>query len=282
MTEGLVLSHFAARPLLEAWSGGRQTATASFDLGLSTESVRLLTEGIELPSGGVLSWALLNEIARSDTACYEVGAGLIEKIQAFSEAFNRFYSLMPTRGAPTMLISGVLMHRIRDVDPHQDTLRKVRAVSPIRGSVLDVCTGLGYTAIEAARTADLVVTIELDPTALEITRCNPWSRALFESPRIEQILGDAYDVVQGLDTASFARIIHDPPTFSLAGDLYSTAFYGQLYRVLAPRGRMFHYIGDLESRSGRNIARGASRRLQEAGFDRVASRPEAFGLVAYK
>ena len=70
--------------------------------------------------------------------------------------------------------------------------------------------------------------------------------------------------------------------FSLAGELYSGEFYRHLYRVLARKGRLFHYIGDLESRSGRNVARGVVRRLQEAGFSRVVRRPEAFGVVAYK
>ena len=51
---------------------------------------------------------------------------------------------------------------------------------------------------------------------------------------------------------------------------------------LARRGRLFHYIGDLESPSGRIVARGAVRRLQEAGFARVTRRPEAFGLVAVR
>jgi len=45
-------------------------------------------------------------------------------------------------------------------------------------------------------------------------------------------------------------------------------------------GRLFHYIGDLDSTSGRVVAKGAVRRLQEAGFVQVERRPEAFGLVA--
>jgi predicted methyltransferase len=45
---------------------------------------------------------------------------------------------------------------------------------------------------------------------------------------------------------------------------------------------MFHYIGDLQSRSGGRVMRGVVRRLKEAGFERVVQRPEAFGLVAYK
>ena len=82
------------------------------------------------------------------------------------------------------------MHRIKGIDPYQDTLKKIRTVAPISGRVLDTCTGLGYTAIEAAQTAREVVTIELDPTVLEVARLNPWSRELFDNPRIQQIVGD--------------------------------------------------------------------------------------------
>jgi len=59
-------------------------------------------------------------------------------------------------------------------------------------------------------------------------------------------------------------------------------FYRRLVRVLRRGGRLFHYIGNLESKSGRIVARGAMRRLREAGFSRVVRRPEAFGLVAYR
>ena len=81
-----------------------------------------------------------------------------------------------------MLIAGFVMHRIKDIDPMQDTLRKIATISPIGGRVLDTATGLGYTAIEAAKTADEVVTIELDPGAQQIARLNPWSQALFQTP----------------------------------------------------------------------------------------------------
>jgi predicted methyltransferase len=52
--------------------------------------------------------------------------------------------------------------------------------------------------------------------------------------------------------------------------------------VLRRGGRLFHYIGDLDSKSGRTVVRGAVRRLQEAGFSRVVRHPKAFGVVAYK
>jgi hypothetical protein len=174
------------------------------------------------------------------------------------------------------------MHRIKGTDPYHDTLAKLRALGKARGHVLDTTTGLGYTAIEAARTAERVTTIELDPATLEVARSNPWSRALFNTPSIEQIVGNASDVVQQFADARFSRIIHDPPIFSLAGELYSGEFYRHLFRVLKQGGRIFHYIGSLESKSGSGTARGVVRRLQQAGFSRVVRKPEAFGLLAYK
>ena len=181
-----------------------------------------------------------------------------------------------------MLIAGFTMHRIVDIDPMEDTRKKIAAITPITGRVLDTATGLGYTAIAAARTAEQVITIELDPGAQEIARLNPWSRDLFANPRIKQLMGDAFEVVPTFADETFDRIIHDPPVFSLAGELYSSVFYQQLYRVLRRGGRLFHYIGNLESKSSGTVARGALKRLQGAGFTRVVRRPEAFGVVAYK
>ena len=88
--------------------------------------------------------------------------------------------------------------------------------------------------------------------------------------------------IQDFDDQAFSRIIHDPPMFSLAGDLYSSAFYEQVYRVLRPSGRLFHYIGDPKSRSGRNVTRGVVRRLHDTGFKRVKPYAQAYGVVAYK
>ena len=142
--------------------------------------------------------------------------------------------------------------------------------------------GLGYTAIEAAKTAEHVVTIELDPAVLEIARLNPWSQALFNNPKISVMMGDSQDVIQELKDGSYSRIIHDPPNFSLAGQLYSEAFYRELFRLLSRTGRLFHYVGNLQSGSGGRVVRGVVRRLQEAGFRQVRPEPRAFGLVAQK
>jgi len=282
MRYSIVLSYIQVKAILAAREKGEQTAEVSPDLGLSTRTVTITPEGVVFPGGEQLNWQDIEKIKKSQGKCFLVKDGSIEAIQVFSEQTNRPCSLWSSGGAPTMLIASFTMHRIVDTDPMQDTLKKIATISPIVGRVLDTATGLGYTAIEAARTADQVVTIELDPGAQQIARLNPWSRGLFDNPRIQQVMGDAFEVVATFEDESFSRIIHDPPVFSLAGELYSGAFYQQLFRVLKRGGRLFHYIGDLNSKSSGTITRGVLRRLQEAGFARVVQRPEAFGVVAYK
>ncbi len=278
----IVLSHFQVTPVLQVRREGKTSAPLSPDLGLTTVEVTLTPEFLEFPAGAKLTWAEVEKIAGSENSCFLVEGDSFRKIQVFSEETNRHYSLYPTSRAPTMLVSGIPMHRIKGTDPWQDTLAKIKTVAPVVGNVLDTATGLGYTAIAAAETAEEVTTIELDPAASEIARLNPWSRALFDNPKIQRLIGDSFDVVKNFPAGNFPRIIHDPPMFNLAGDLYSEEFYRELYRVLKRNGKLFHYIGDLESKSGRNVVKGVLRRLQQAGFTRIVPRPEAFGVSAAK
>jgi uncharacterized protein len=282
MQQPIVLSHIQVQPLLAARQRDEQSLSLSPDLGRSTITANLTPQGVLFPGGERLSWRDIEKINKSQTSCFIVEHDSIKTIQVFSEYTNRVCSLLPTRGTPSMLIAGFTMHRIVDIDPLQDTLKKIATISPIVGSVLDTATGLGYTAIEAARTAQHVTTIELDPGAQHIARLNPWSRELFSNPKIKQLMGDAFEVLPTFADASFDRIIHDPPVFSLAGELYSGAFYQQLFRVLKRGGRLFHYIGDLNSKSSGTVSKGVLRRLQEAGFSRLVRRPEAYGVIVYK
>ncbi len=276
-----LLSFYQTRDLLAARDANQPQIELSLDLGLSQSPLRLTPEHVLLPDDLSLSWEAVQHIHANPQAVFEITADGADKVQAFSESFGRLYSLMPTEGAPTMLISGIPMHRIKNTDPMADTRSKIRAAAP-RGRVLDTCTGLGYTAGLAAQKADEVITIELDPAVIEVCRINPWSRALFESSNITQRIGDSFDLIFDFEDGAFDRVIHDPPMFNLAGHLYSTEYYRELHRVLKRGGRLFHYIGDLRSKSGRNVARSSARRLQEAGFKVFKRRPEAFGLVAFR
>lgn len=278
----MIFSHVQTNPLLKRRKSLPTTVEMSADLNQTTQSFQLDTDGLHLSEDSVLTWAQIKKIGKSENNCFELYEGELDKVVAFSEVTNRYYSLYPTKLAPTMLVAGFPMHRIKNTNPYQDTLEKIKAVTLVTGNCLDTCTGLGYTAIQMARSAEKVTTIELDPGAQEICRANPWSRDLFENPKINQLIGDCYDLVPEFGDGEFGRIIHDPPTFSLGGHLYSRDFYAQLYRILSQGGKLFHYIGDPESRSGRNITRGVVERLKAVGFKRITRQPKAFGVLARK
>lgn len=282
MRDSVVLLHFQINSIIEAKEANRKTIQISPDLGLTVIEISVVTDGAIFPGNNILNWDGIMQIKSCSNNCFELHGGKLTKIITYSQLTGLTYSLMSTNGAPTMLISGIPMHRIKGIDPYQDTLEKLRTLKHVGGNILDTATGLGYTAIEASKTAEHVTSIELDPAAIEIARINPWSRSLFDNPKITQLIGDSFDVIHTLKAGDFTRVIHDPPTFTLAGDLYSTEFYRELYRVLRQHGMLFHYIGNPESKSGQNVTRGVTRRLKDAGFLEVIPKPSAFGVVAYK
>jgi predicted methyltransferase len=95
---------------------------------------------------------------------------------------------------------------------------------------------------------------------------NPWSPAA--DPRLELVHADVTDRIDALDDASFDAVLHDPPRFGTAGDLYAGEFYGQLQRVLRRRGRLFHYTGTPNRlTSGRDVPAEIARRLAAHGFE---------------
>ena len=277
----VVLSHYQARPLLMARAHREPQAPCSPDLGRTKVTVSLSPFGVTFPWGWRLPWEAVETIAQDENGCFRITeSGEAHRIQAFSALTGRLVSLYPPSKAPTLLLSGIPMHRIKGIDPWEDTRRKIRALGKgLRGRVLDTATGLGYTAIQAAARVQQVDTVELDPTVLAVARQNPWSQELFTAPNIVQHQGDVAEVITAFPAGAFDAVLHDPPAFRLAGHLYSTAFYRQLYRVLRPGGRLFHYVGDPGSRSGRNITRGVVERLRQAGFRDLRPFPAAFGVV---
>ncbi|MEM2824650.1 MAG: methyltransferase [Thermofilaceae archaeon] len=202
-----------------------------------------------------------------------------EKIAFYRE--GRYYKLrnVGEGKAPTLEISGIHMHNIESTDPWSDAKRKVDKLRIRSGSVvLDVCTGLGYTASHAALRGAAVVTIEKDPAVLQIAEFNPWSH-LLASPSITIILGDAFEILEELPANFFDAAVHDPPRFSLAGELYSLEFYKRLRRVLKRGARVFHYTGWPGKHRSLNIQAGVVRRLRAAGFEMVEIM-KGYGVVA--
>ena len=279
MPNNYILSHYQVADLMNDHT--RQKLSISLDLGLSIVEVHRSSSGWILPDEQVLSDAHLQTILGDQNGCYQLIDGELDKVEAYSPDTDRYYSLMSTPTAPTLLISGIPMHRIKDTTPLEDTRQKIKALGKPYGRVLDTTTGLGYTAIQAAQTAALVFTIEFDPAVLDICRRNPWSADLFTRPNIQPLIGDSADLAEIIADETFNAILHDPPTFSLAGHLYSGELYRAFYRILKPGGRLFHYIGNPDSRYGATTGRGVVTRLRRAGF-RVVPKERAFGVLGVK
>lgn len=270
-----ILSPATAKMLLEG------KTRISLDLGLTETTVTRTDGGFLLSEDEDIGNDVLEKIACREDSAYFVDHGAVFQVAL---AGRHFYKLVPTERAPTLEIDGIRMHRTSGTTPDRDTEAKLTSLGLDHGNVLDTCTGLGYTASESVRRgAELVVTVELEPSVLRIALMNPWSKPLFSDDRIHKILGDSYMVTDALPDASFDFIIHDPPRHGQAGHLYGLDFYTKLYRLLRPGGRLFHYVGAPRSLSrGVNLHRGVARRLSQAGFLELNYFEEVLGLTCAK
>ncbi|MBS7625213.1 methyltransferase [Candidatus Bathyarchaeota archaeon] len=205
-------------------------------------------------------------------------------IRFYSEKTGKYYRLVETKTWPYLEISGIRMHRADDVDPKTDAMLKIRALGRIYGSILDCCTGLGYTAILAAKRRNVreVITIEKDENVIFIARQNPFSKPLFENSKIKLIIGDVFEEIGNFDDEYFNFIIHDPPRINIAPELYSVDFYRQLFRVLKGNGRVLHYVGRPGIRQGKRYLKGIIERLRLAGFTKIRRVDYALSLVVEK
>ncbi|MFH0836245.1 MAG: methyltransferase domain-containing protein [Candidatus Micrarchaeota archaeon] len=184
---------------------------------------------------------------------------------------------------PWLEIDGVKMHVTSRVSPLKDAENRVRLLGVKKVSnALDVCTGLGYSAIALAKAGAKVTTIELDEHVLELAKQNKYSQGLFDGSKIRLLVGDAFELVKEFEDASFDVILHDPPRFSFAGELYSGEFYRELFRVLQKGGRLFHYTGTAGERTGKRLLRGVKERLSQAGFQRIKRLEKEMGFLAFK
>ncbi len=106
------------------------------------------------------------------------------------------------------------------------------------------------------------------PDVIWLRSLNPWSPEWdVADARLELRNEDVSERIAGLADESFDAILHDPPRFGIAGELYSQLFYDQLARVLKRNGRLFHYTGSPNKlTSGRDVPNEVSKRLRLAGF----------------
>ena len=261
--------HLALQAAREA---GAATLDCSLDLGLSQTTVEVAARcwrwlGREYP---------YLEICKARTVYYWHGDGF-EPVQRFA---GQLIKLVPTDwGPPTFEIDGIKMLPTAQVSPFEDAARKVRLIEPQDKIVLDTCGGLGYFAAWCLQLgARQVLSFEKNAQVLWLRRINPWSPR--SGGTLSLVEGDIASQIGLLGAASVDAVLHDPPRFGIAGELYSQAFYHQLARVLRPRGRLFHYTGSPNKlTSGRDVPREVAKRLGRAGF-KVA--PQGDGLLAVR
>ena len=269
-----VFTALTARQLL------RGEKRVSLDLGLSVNEIELTDKGALLPNCEFISYGDLEKISKKESAVFFVTNREVFQVAIHHEGFLK---LLPTKGAPTLEINGVRMHRTAGTTPDADSRLKLELLEIDGGRVLDTCTGLGYTAQSALGLGgDLVVSIEIRDAVLRIAELNPWSSGIFDDIRVNLVLGNSSDLVKGFPNDFFDYVVHDPPLFSHAGYLYASTFYQELYRVMRPKGRLFHYTGEPGSRRGLNFPRGVIKRLRESGFKKHTWEKEALGIVCSK
>lgn len=274
---GPLLTRPLAEALLAARDAGAQTWTGSLDLGRSTDTVPLDTDawiwrGQRYPYPGKL---------RDRTIHHWDG----EDFSAVSRYDGALIKLVPTEwGAPTFEIDGIKMLPTAKASPIDDARCKVALVQPQGRTVLDTCGGLGYFAaccLDAG--AARILSFEKNPDVLWLRTLNPWSPdpdAPEHGGRLQLTHGDVSQAIVQIPDASVDALLHDPPRFGIAGELYSQAFYDQLARVLRHGGRLFHYTGTPNAlTSGRDVPREVAKRLEKAGF---RAEPALDGVLAVR
>jgi uncharacterized protein len=238
---------------------GASDLECSLDLDRSLSTVRVTQQGWSY-AAGEFPWL---EACKDRTIYYWDGAAF----QVAARYTTSLIKLVPTEwGPPTFEIDGIKMLPTSKVSPHADAERKVSWVEPRGKVILDTCGGLGYFAaccVEAG--AQEILSFEKNPDVIWLRGLNPWS------PRpggpLQLTEGDITAEIQHLPSGGVAAILHDPPRFGIAGELYSQEFYEQMARVLKRGGKLFHYTGTPNKlTSGRDVPAEVARRLQRSGF----------------
>jgi uncharacterized protein len=261
---GPLLTRPVAETLLAARAGHANEWHGSLDLGRSNAVVTLQPdawcwEGQRYPYPNKL---------KDRTIYYWDG----EDFAPVSHFSGSLIKLVPTEwGAPTFEIDGIKMLPTAKESPFEDARRKVALIEPRGKVVLDTCGGLGYFAaccLEAG--AVRIQSFEKNEDVLWLRSLNPWSPDPDEprhGGRLQLTHADVSQAIGQIADASIDALLHDPPRFGIAGELYSQVFYDQFARVLRRGGRLFHYTGSPNKlTSDRDVPREVAKRLDKAGF----------------
>ncbi|HXD38449.1 MAG TPA: SAM-dependent methyltransferase [Rhodanobacter sp.] len=261
---GPLLTRPVAEALLAARDAGATAWTGSLDLDRSVTTVALQAttwrwRDVKHPYPGKLK----------DRTIYFRDDDGYAPVARYSGSLIK---LVPTEwGAPTFEIDGIKMLPTAKASPLDDARRKVALIEPRGKRVLDTCGGLGYFAaccLEAG--VARIDSFEKNADVLWLRTLNPWSpdpAAPTSGGRLRLEHADVSQAIMQIADASVDALLHDPPRFGIAGELYAQAFYDQLARVLRRGGRLFHYTGSPNKlTSGRDVPREVARRLERSGF----------------
>ena len=274
--QGILLSPYTATRLL----GLKGKGEVPVNVGLDSAVAEKTGEGYVIShenNSYTIEENILRRIVDSDRFLY-LGPEGVYLVELRDSSYYKL-KYLGEKTAPTLEINGVHMHNISGTTPLDDARQKVKLLGVQRGdTVLDICTGLGYTAMQSHSRGAEVTTIEKDINVLKIAEHNPYSKAL---TNIKILLSDAAQIIKQLPDEAFTKILHDPPVFAFAGQLYSEEFYREIYRVLERGGTLFHYTGAPGKHRGVSFQKGIAERLRRAGFQ-VKKIIREYGVLAEK
>lgn len=261
---GPLLIRPVAETLLAARDAGSSEWIGSLDLGRSSGSTSLQEE----------TWLWRGQAypyptKLKDRTIYYWDGDEFSPVSRFSGSLIK---LVPTEwGAPTFEIDGIKMLPTAKESPFEDARRKVALVEPRGKVLLDTCGGLGYFAACCLESGVARIhSFEKNADVLWLRTLNPWSPDPDEPTnggRLQLTHADVSQAIAQVADASMDALLHDPPRFGIAGELYSQVFYDQLARVLRRGGRLFHYTGSPNKlTSDRDVPREVAKRLDKAGF----------------
>lgn len=238
---------------------GARTLKCSLDLDRSNTAIEIRADG----------WIWHGQkypfLAKcKDRTVYYWTGDTFEPVSRFTTSLIK---LVPTEwGPPTFEIDGIKMLPTAQVSPYADAERKVGLIQPRDKVILDTCGGLGYFAAWCLQAgAKQILSYEKNPDVIWLRSLNPWSPA--GDSRLVLTQGDISQLITSQPNDCVDAILHDPPRFGIAGELYSQIFYDQLARVLKRKGKLFHYTGTPNQlTSGRDVPNEVVKRLRIAGF----------------
>jgi predicted methyltransferase len=255
-----------------AASAGAATVKCSLDLQRSTTTVEV--------DGAGWSWNGQRfpypDGCKDRTVYYWDG----ETFEPAARYTTSLVKLVPTDwGPPTFEIDGIKMLPTARVSPYADAEDKVSLIRPRGKVILDTCGGLGYFAACCLQgEAKQVLSYEKNLDVIWLRSLNPWSPEAGAGLSLTH--ADIAEQITGMPDESMDAILHDPPRFAIAGELYSQRFYTDLARVLKRKGKLFHYTGTPNKlTSHRDVPNEVAKRLRQAGF---AAQLRGDGVLAVK